>query len=82
VSQNGGLGGEGVILGFLCYRFSRALDRDVIDKTGLAGIYDVHMTPTSVSATEGGEESESGQRLAEFIAIDHVEKPSENWPPG
>jgi uncharacterized protein (TIGR03435 family) len=112
VSQKGGLDGEGVTLDFLCYTFSRALDRDVIDQTGLSGIYEIHLAltfadlsfsnggrggmgvgsgdagATPVASEPGGSifdavrklglQLQPGKRLAEFIAIDHVEKPSEN----
>lgn len=43
VSPKGGVDTHGVTMAFLCMRLSMAMERDVIDKTGLAGTYDVHL---------------------------------------
>ncbi len=42
-SNNGGLDVYGVTLADLCVRLSMAMDRDVIDKTGIAGRFDLHL---------------------------------------
>jgi uncharacterized protein (TIGR03435 family) len=42
----GGVDVYGVSMGLLCRRLSNGLDRDVVDKTGLQGIYDFHLDTT------------------------------------
>jgi uncharacterized protein (TIGR03435 family) len=69
------------------------VDRKVIDKTGLAGLFDVHVElppdplatndPTSPSLftvlqEQLGLKLESDKGPVEVLVIDHVEKPSEN----
>jgi uncharacterized protein (TIGR03435 family) len=43
VSEKGGLDGESVTLYYLCSVFAQALDRPVVDKTGLTETYDLHL---------------------------------------
>jgi uncharacterized protein (TIGR03435 family) len=94
----------------LCAELSTLLDRDVVDKTGVLGVFDIEMT-LSLSDLFPGSQSDPrlaellasapnstdpagssifaavqklGLRLgpakspSEFLAIDHVERPSEN----
>jgi uncharacterized protein (TIGR03435 family) len=86
--------------------FSAALDRPVVDRTGIAGTFDIHLDLTSddlfpsarhddaPAVADGARPDPLGaitravQRLglkleatrvsSEFIAIEHVERPSEN----
>jgi len=41
--KNGGLDVNGVTLAYLCLLFSMSMDHDVIDKTGIAGAFDIHL---------------------------------------
>jgi len=73
-----GVGVYGVTMRGFCLTLSRALDRDVIDKTGLPGVYDLHLemtyeeiipsfmrntVPTPPSASDLPEASEPGGTL-------------------
>jgi bla regulator protein BlaR1 len=81
----------------LCNIIGSQVGRDVIDKTGLTGIFDYHfdyiVPPPDALATEDaadrfaavtealrklGLELKSTTGEAEFVVIDHVERPSEN----
>jgi len=41
--SNGGIDTSGQTMAGLCMQFSAALDRDVIDRTGIAGGFDIHL---------------------------------------
>jgi uncharacterized protein (TIGR03435 family) len=41
-----GVGAYGITMRLFCLQISQALERDVIDKTGLAGAYDLHLEMT------------------------------------
>jgi uncharacterized protein (TIGR03435 family) len=72
--------------------FQTELDRPLIDKTDLTGLYDIPPRPTDPNATPGargggalplaleqlGLKVESARGSVEFLVIDHAEKPSEN----
>ena len=45
--RNGGLDVSGITLADLCRNFSLGLDRDVFDKTGIAGRFDLHLELSS-----------------------------------
>jgi uncharacterized protein (TIGR03435 family) len=45
-SQDGGVDLNGVTLATLCFDLSSNLERDVVDKTGLTGLYDIHLELT------------------------------------
>jgi uncharacterized protein (TIGR03435 family) len=70
---------------------AKRLDRDVIDKTGLTGVYDVKLDWSPDLSTDTGFSSiftalqeqlglklESGNGPVEIIAIDNIERPTEN----
>jgi uncharacterized protein (TIGR03435 family) len=42
IGSNSGLDGHGVSMNSLCEVLSELLNQDVIDKTGIAGIFDIH----------------------------------------
>ena len=101
-SARGGLDVLGVTMVDLCRRLSAYVDRDIIDKTGITGAFDVHLDllpadigyaraapdPSSSFARGGrtiaaavkklGLKMSSAKRSAQFLVIDHVERPSEN----
>jgi uncharacterized protein (TIGR03435 family) len=68
------------------------LDRKIIDKTGLTGLFDIHLElpPDSPSVDDAapslntvlqeqlGLKLESGKGPVEIIVIDHIERPTEN----
>jgi len=69
--------------------FSRLLDREVIDQTGLSGVYDVNVqwTPDSATGDLGvslftavqeqlGLKLESTKGRVDVIVVDHVERPT------
>jgi uncharacterized protein (TIGR03435 family) len=69
--------------------FSRLLDREVIDQTGLSGVYDVNVqwTPDSATGDLGvslftavqeqlGLKLESTKSRVDVIVVDHVERPT------
>jgi uncharacterized protein (TIGR03435 family) len=95
----------GQTLAGLSMEFSAALDRPVVDRTGIAGTFDIHLDLTSddlfpfarhddapavadAPPDPLGAITRAVQRLglkleatrvsSEFIAIEHVERPSEN----
>lgn len=45
-SSDGGVDASGITMSGFCKRLSYALDRDVVDKTGLAGNYNLHLQTT------------------------------------
>ena len=104
-----GRNGEGVdtygqTIAGLCEQFSAGLDRDVIDKTGVTGKFDIHLDLSSADLCSGcatpdspvpaaasdafgaisaavrelGLKLEASKAPAEFVVIDHVERPGEN----
>jgi uncharacterized protein (TIGR03435 family) len=102
-SVRGGLDLPGVTMADLCRRLSGYVDRDIVDKTGITGTFDVHLdlrpadigfgdsTPdpsSSFTSGDGGAiaaavkklglQMRNAKRSAEFLVIDHVERPSEN----
>ena len=107
VSPTGGVDLAGVSMAFLCWRLSVVMGRDVIDQTGLTGIYNVHLnltmndlliSPRSPSVTSNNPVPEASEPTgnipsalrkvglqlqpakitADFLVIDHAEKPSAN----
>ena len=97
----------GATMADLSRGLSRPLDRDVIDRTGITGVFDIQLElspadlfplahavssdpngPVSASDPSGssifraiqklGLKLESGKAPAEFLVIDHVERPSRN----
>jgi uncharacterized protein (TIGR03435 family) len=102
-SASGGFDVPGVTMADLCRRLSAYVDRDIVDKTGITGAFDVHLdllpadigyagaspdpsspfTPGDGGAIAAavkklGLEMRSAKGSAEFLLIDHVERPSEN----
>jgi uncharacterized protein (TIGR03435 family) len=89
-----GIEAVGVTMASVCQIFSVQLHRAIIDKTGLTGRFSYHLpfnTPppgasgddeqfaVAVGALQKlGLKVESAKGTAEFIVIDHVERPSEN----
>jgi bla regulator protein BlaR1 len=100
---------DGMVIGYretmpgFTSELSFLLDRDVVDKTGISGVFDIQMqlTPEDInprnlnrapeeSASEPvgasvfaavkklGLKLESTKAPAEFLVIDHIEKPTEN----
>ncbi len=55
-AKNDGIEVHGVAIADLCDQFSAWLDRDVIDKTGIMGVFDVHLelTPSDIGGGRGG----------------------------
>jgi uncharacterized protein (TIGR03435 family) len=93
----------GITMADLCRQLSAYVDRDIVDKTGITGTFDVHLEllpgdigypgaapdPSSpFAAGDGGAIAVAVEKLglqmrnakssAEFLVIDHVERPSEN----
>jgi len=93
----------GVTMADLCRRLSAYVDREIVDKTGITGVFDVHLdllpadigyagaapdpsspfTPgdgTAIAAAlkKLGLQMRNAKRPAEFLVIDHVDRPSEN----
>lgn len=104
---------NGSTLANLCTQFSVMMDRDVIDKTGITGVFDIHLdsfwenflprppadsaagpnnppapqarpdpadvfAAAQISLEKLGLKLEPAKASAEFLVIDHVERPSEN----
>jgi uncharacterized protein (TIGR03435 family) len=106
--RNEGLDVNGTTIAHLCRNFSAVLDRDVVDKTGIEGLFDVYLDippeprPADDAAGAGpsvppgrpdpertlaaakaalqklGLRLETAKAAGKFLAIDHVERPSEN----
>jgi uncharacterized protein (TIGR03435 family) len=108
--RNGGVETLGQTLAGLSMQFSAALDRPVVDRTGIAGTFDIHLelapddlfpsarrneapavadpaappTPPdplgaiTLATQKLGLKLEATRVSTEFIAIEHVERPSEN----
>ena len=102
--RNGGAGkvffgkgdwtGQGISLAQLAQRLSPQVGRKVVDQTGLAGKYDIHLTFTpnegessddAVTASiftalqeQLGLKLEPAKGPVDFLVIDHIERPSEN----
>jgi uncharacterized protein (TIGR03435 family) len=102
-SASGGFDIPGATMADLCRRLSSYVDRDIIDNTGLKGVFDVHLDlapadlgypdavpdPSSPFAPGDGDaisfavqklglQMRSAKGSAQFLVIDHVERPSEN----
>ncbi|MDP9039543.1 MAG: TIGR03435 family protein [Acidobacteriota bacterium] len=102
-SARGGFDILGATMPDLCRQLSAYVDRDIVDKTGITGAFDVHLdllpadlgyggaTPDPSSAStpdDGGAIAAAVKKLglkmsnakqsAQFLVIDHVERPSEN----
>lgn len=101
-SPSGGMVTYHQTMASLCWQLSVMLDRDCLDKTGIAGIFDIHfdidvqslMADVPQGATDPdprvitdafraalsklGLKLEPAKGPAEFLVIDHVEKPSDN----
>jgi uncharacterized protein (TIGR03435 family) len=102
-SASGGFDFAGVTMEDLARQLSAYVDRDIIDKTGIKGVFDVHLeldsadlgipdAPLDPSSPftpgDGGAIASALKKLgikmraakgpAEFLVIDHVERPSEN----
>jgi uncharacterized protein (TIGR03435 family) len=89
---------SGVTMGDFCNQFSAMLDREVLDKTGLTGAFDLKLTlsaedlgfgpatpdPDGMFIALRGALQKVGLKLdtakgsAEFLAIDRIQRPSEN----
>jgi uncharacterized protein (TIGR03435 family) len=103
VNPNGGFDLPGVTIADLCRELTKYVDRDIIDKTGITGVFDVHLDlvsadlfcpnaapdPSSAfSPGDGGAIAATLDKLglqmrpakgsAQFLVIDHLDKPSEN----
>jgi len=108
--KNGGMETFGQTLTGLCRQFSAALDRDVLDRTGIRGQFDIHLAlssddllpfarpgaePGAADASPSaapadplsavmaalqklGLKLEPARTPGEFIAVDHIEKPTQN----
>lgn len=105
--RSGGTETLGQTLAGLCRQFSVALDRDAVDRTGIAGTFDIHLelseddlfpfarpesagdpaalalpadplTAIMAAVQKLGLKLESAKAPAEFLVIDHVERPSPN----
>ncbi len=82
----GMVNGDNLPLSGLTENLSEALDRMVIDKTGLTGLFDVHLEwaddagPSIFTAVEEqlGLKLESARGPVEYLVIDRAEKPSGN----
>lgn len=102
-SASGGFDVPGVTMTDLCRRLSAYVDRGIVDKTGITGVFDVHLdllpadigfagaAPDPLSSFTPGDggaiaaavkklglQMRSAKGSAEFLVIDHVERPSEN----
>ncbi|HEX3869899.1 MAG TPA: TIGR03435 family protein [Pirellulales bacterium] len=102
-SSGDGFGVPGVTMTELCRQLSAYVDREIVDNTGITGVFDVHLdllpadigysgaVPDSSSPFTPGDggaiaaavrklglQIRSSKRPAEFLVIDHVERPSEN----
>jgi uncharacterized protein (TIGR03435 family) len=86
----GGFDIPGVTMADLSHRLTAYVDRDIVDKTAIAGVFDVHLdiTPEDLESGDGsvlavalgklGVQMRPGKALAPMLVIDHVERPSEN----
>ncbi len=102
-SASSGLDVPGVNMAELCRQLSAYVDRNIVDKTGITGTFDVHLDllpadigyagaapdpPSSFTPGDGGAiavavkklglQMRSAKGSAQFLVIDHVERPSEN----
>jgi uncharacterized protein (TIGR03435 family) len=102
-SPGGGFDIPGVTIADLCRQLSAYVDRDLVDKTGLKGVFDVHLdlapadlgepdappdpssafTPgdggaIAVAVEKLGLHMRSAKGSAQFLVVDHVERPSGN----
>jgi len=92
VPSPAGLDFNGTSITNLCQLLSGWADRDVIDKSGLTGMFDFHfdieveppadnaaMFLSTVNAlAKMGVKVSAGKAANEFLVIDHVERPSGN----
>jgi uncharacterized protein (TIGR03435 family) len=103
VNPNGGFDLPGVAIADLCRELTKYLDRDITDKTGITGVFDVHLdlapadlgyseaAPDPLSALTPGDgraiataveklglQMRPAKGSAQFLVIDHLERPSEN----
>ena len=103
VNPNGGFDLPGVTIADLCRELTKYVDRDIIDKTVITGVFDVHLdlapadlfypnaAPDPSSAFtpgDGGAIAATLDKLglqmrpakgsAQLLAIDHLNRPSEN----
>jgi uncharacterized protein (TIGR03435 family) len=73
-SKDGGVDLYGVPMGHLCLFLSDAMDRDVVDRTGLSGTFDIHLeVPIEQMipfAVRGGIESQPSDAAAVLSASD------------
>jgi uncharacterized protein (TIGR03435 family) len=99
----GGFDIPGVTMADLCRQLSAYVDRDIIDKAGMKGVFDVHLdlepadlgypnampdplspfTPgdggaVALAVKKLGLKMRSAKASAQFLVIDHVERPSVN----
>ena len=104
-NARGGLDVPGVTMADLCRQLSGYVDRDIVNKTGITGTFDVHLDllpadigyggtapdpdpASSFTPGDGGAIAAALKKLglqmrnakqpAQFLVIDHVERPSEN----
>jgi len=83
--------GESISMGSLSERLSRTLDRPVVDKTGLSGVFDLELKWAPVDQPDSplpsiftalqeqlGLKLESGNGPVEILVVDHAERPEEN----
>jgi len=103
MSANGGFDIRGITITDLCRELTKYVERDIVDKTGIEGVFDVHLdlTPADLfypdaapdpasTFTPGdgraiaaaldrlGLQMRPAKGSAPSLAIDHVERPSEN----
>lgn len=70
--KGSGLYAESVTMADLCFRFALSLERDVIDKTGISGMYDVHLELTLADLPIGPRTVAPSEPGAEPSATDPV----------
>ncbi len=87
----GGFDIAGVTMADLCRQLSAYTDREILDKTGIAGVFDVHvdLNPDDIAPDGDGSvvaaavkklglQMREAKGSAQLLRIDHVERPSEN----
>jgi uncharacterized protein (TIGR03435 family) len=90
VDAQGSIEAQGSTLAEFAHMLTLVLDRPVIDKTRIAGTFDIHLEfaagaasdPTGASILTAiqqlGLKLEPTKGLREFLVIDHAERPTEN----
>ena len=87
----GGFDAASVTMADLCQQLSAYVDREIVDKTGIEGVFDVHVDLNPADIAPDGDDSvvaiavkklglqmRPAKGSVQLLMIDHVERPTEN----